>query len=169
MYRLVKPREVLLQYGFIHSDQEKRYIRNLNNHDCGGELFINDDEDFFRVEMLCAEFLESCDQDIFVPEHIAERNDSVQMEDIIINGVVIWERPALTLDDGMKLFAIDAGYRNTNIAVNWPHYVRAKNFREARQRFKSRITWLDVYGVREVTDTALIQDVLSSPRKYICF
>lgn len=32
-----------------------------------------------------------------------------------------------------------------------------------------RIACVDVYGVREVTDAALIQDVLSSPRKYICF
>ena len=31
------------------------------------------------------------------------------------------------------------------------------------------ITWLDVYGVSEVADAILMQDVLSSPRKYICF
>ena len=60
-----------------------------------------------------------------------------------------YERPPLVLSEGMKL--------------------RAKNAREARKRFKDQITWLDVYGVREVTDAELIQDVLSSPRKYICF
>lgn len=54
----------------------------------------------------------------------------------------------------MKLFAVNAGYRKTDVGTNW---------------YKDRITWLDVYGVREVTDAALIQDVLSSPRKYICF
>ena len=64
----------------------------------------------------------------------------------------VYERPPLVLSEG----------------ANW-YYVRAKNAREARKRFKDRITWLDVYGVREVTDAALIQDVLSSPRKYICF
>lgn len=80
----------------------------------------------------------------------------------------VYERPPLVLSEGMKLFAVNAGYRKTDVGTNW-YYVRAKNAREARKRFKDRITWLDVYGVREVTDAALIQDVLSSPRKYICF
>ena len=77
-------------------------------------------------------------------------------------------RTPLVLSEGMKLFAVNAGYRKTDVGTNW-YYVRAKNAREARKRFKDRITWLDVYGIREVTDAALIQDVLSSPRKYICF
>lgn len=80
----------------------------------------------------------------------------------------VYERPPLVLSEGMKLFAVNAGYRKTDVGTNW-YYVRAKNAREARKRFKDRITWLDVYGIREVTDAALIQDVLSSPRKYICF
>lgn len=80
----------------------------------------------------------------------------------------VYERPPLVLSEGMKLFAVNAGYRKTDVGTNW-YYVRAKNAREARKRFKGRITWLDVYGVREVTDAALIQDVLSAPRKYICF
>lgn len=80
----------------------------------------------------------------------------------------VYERPPLVLSEGMKLFAVNAGYRKTDVGTNW-YYVRAKNAREARKRFKDRITWLDVYGVREVTDAALIQAVLSSPRKYICF
>lgn len=79
-----------------------------------------------------------------------------------------YERPPLVLNGEAKLFAVNAGYRKTDVGTNW-YYVRAKNTREARKRFKDRITWLDVYGIREVTDAALIQDVLSSPRKYICF
>lgn len=80
-----------------------------------------------------------------------------------------YERPPLVLNGGgAKLFAVNAGYRKTDVGTNW-YYVRAKNAREARKRFKDRITWLDVYDIREVTDAALIQDVLSSPRKYICF
>ena len=79
-----------------------------------------------------------------------------------------YERPSLILSEGMKLFAVNAGYRKTDVGTNW-YYVRAKNAREAHKRFKDQMTWLDVYGVREVTDAELIQDVLSSPRKYICF
>lgn len=79
-----------------------------------------------------------------------------------------YERPPLVLNGGAKLFAVNAGYRKTDVGTNW-YYVRAKNAREARKRFKDWITWLDVYVIREVTDVALIQDVLSSPRKYICF
>ena len=78
-----------------------------------------------------------------------------------------YERPPLVLNGGAKLFAVNAGYRKTDVGTNW-YYVRAKNAREARKRFKDRITWLDVYGIREATDAALIQDVLSSPRKYVC-
>lgn len=79
-----------------------------------------------------------------------------------------YERPLLVLNEGAKLFAVNAGYRKTDVGANW-YYVRAKNAHEARKRFKDRITWLDIYGVSEVTDAILMQDVLSSPRKYICF
>ena len=62
----------------------------------------------------------------------------------------VYERPPLVLSEGMKLFAVNAGYRKTDVGTNW-YYVRAKNAREARKHFKDRITWLDVYGVREVS------------------
>ena len=51
----------------------------------------------------------------------------------------IYERPPLVLSEGMKLFAVNAGYRKTDVGTNW-YYVRAKNAREARKRFKDRIT-----------------------------
>lgn len=67
-----------------------------------------------------------------------------------------------------KFFAaVPAGYCKTHVGTNW-YYVQAKNIHEARKYFKNRITWLDVYGVNEVIDATLIQDVLSFPRKHIC-
>lgn len=98
---------------------------------------------------------------------LTKKIEGVQHHDVDLM-CKVYERPPLVLSEGMKLFAVNAGYRKTDVGTNW-YYVRAKNAREARKRFKDRITWLDVYGVREVTDAALIQDVLSSPRKYICF
>ena len=80
----------------------------------------------------------------------------------------VYERPPLILNDGLKLFAVNAGYRKSDIGRLW-YYVRAKNSRDAIRRFMERITWLNVYGAEEITDAALIQDVLSSPTKYICF
>lgn len=80
----------------------------------------------------------------------------------------IYERPPLSMSDDIKLFAINAGYRKSDIGTNW-YYVQAKSARDARKRFKARITWLDVYSVNEITDVDLIHDVLSLPLKYICF
>lgn len=80
----------------------------------------------------------------------------------------IYERLPLSMSDDVKLFAINAGYRKSDIGTNW-YYVRAKSARDARKRFKARITWLDVYSVNEITDVDLIHDVLSLPLKYICF
>ena len=80
----------------------------------------------------------------------------------------IYERPPLILGEGMKLFAINAGYRKSDRDANW-YYVRARNSRCAREQFKDRINWLNIYAVNEVTDANLINDVLNSPLKYICF
>ena len=72
------------------------------------------------------------------------------------------------MSDDVKLFAINAGYRKSDIGTNW-YYARAKSARNARKRFKARIIWLDIYYVNEITDVDLIHDVLSLPLKYICF
>lgn len=161
MYKLIKSRSVLLQYGFVYDDQEKRYIQDLGKDSSAGRVFINDNEDFFRIRKFCTAPSKSC-------EHIAERNDSDCMMNIINNGIVVWERPPLDLSSGMKLFAINAGYRKTDIGNTW-YYIRAKNAKAARSWFKNNIKWLDIYKVEEVIDKSVIRDVLSSPRKYICF
>lgn len=83
-------------------------------------------------------------------------------------GDLVYERPPLTLNEGMRLFAVNAGYRKSDIDTTW-YYIRATNATEARKRFKNTVTWLDIYKVKEVTDETLIRDVLSSPLRYICF
>lgn len=40
----------------------------------------------------------------------------------------IYERPPLSMSDDVKLFAINAGYRKSDIGTNW-YYVRAKSAR----------------------------------------
>ncbi len=73
-----------------------------------------------------------------------------------------------TLNPGVKLYCVTADYRKHN--PNKPHYyVAGHNPREARQRFKDRISWLDIYGVEEVTDETLIQNILNKPLNYIYF
>lgn len=42
----------------------------------------------------------------------------------------VYECPSLVLSEGMKLFAVNAGYRKTDVGTNW-YYVRAKNARTA--------------------------------------
>lgn len=34
----------------------------------------------------------------------------------------VYERPSLVLSEGMKLFAVNAGYRKTDVGANW-YYV----------------------------------------------
>lgn len=99
--------------------------------------------------------------------HLMARLDSGYLLDKLASPCVINEEATFeAVKELMEAWGVD--FSETD---RWgdPVYVRAKNAREARKRFKDRITWLDVYGIREVTDAALIQDVLSSPRKYICF
>ncbi len=73
-----------------------------------------------------------------------------------------------TLNPGVKLYAVTADYRKHN--PNKPiYYVAGHNAREARERFKEHITWLDIYGVGEVADAKRINEILNSPYHYICF
>lgn len=74
----------------------------------------------------------------------------------------------VTLKPGVKLYAITADYRKNN--PNKPcYYVAGHNPREARQRFKERITWLDIYQTEEITDEARVSEILNHPLQYICF
>lgn len=68
----------------------------------------------------------------------------------------------------VKLYAINADYRKWNKGVNW-YYVIARTPCEARKRFANRISWLDIYEVKEVTDKCFATVVMTSPSRYICF
>ena len=65
----------------------------------------------------------------------------------------------------IELYAVNAGYRKSDIDTNW-YYVLAHSIKEARQRFSSKVTWLDVYKI-VVCDDVRREDVLGHPDKYI--
>ena len=65
----------------------------------------------------------------------------------------------------MKMFKIHADYRNNNPHINW-YYVYAYTKKDARVRFKSVISWLDIYKVEDCTDEEK-QRVVDNPDKYI--
>lgn len=73
MWILNVPRDLLLLHGFVYDEEDKCYIQDLGFDSYGGEAYINDDEDFFRIKMLCWEFDDG--DAIFTQEHIADRND----------------------------------------------------------------------------------------------
>ena len=74
----------------------------------------------------------------------------------------------VTLKPGVKLYAIIADYRKNN--PNKPcYYVAGHNPREAHQRFKERIAWLDIYQTEEVADEAMINEILNNPFQFIYF
>jgi len=86
MWQLIVPKETLLQHGFIYDEKKKRYIQDFGVSSDGGEAFVNDNEDFFRVEMYCFETL-SGDGDVYHQEHIADKDDWT-MEDLEKAGIV---------------------------------------------------------------------------------
>lgn len=66
-----------------------------------------------------------------------------------------------------KLFRVTADYRKNN--PNKPHYyVLAKNRKEAKIRFKNRISWLDIYNV-EICNENDTKTILYNPMEYIVF
>lgn len=65
----------------------------------------------------------------------------------------------------MKLYRIFADYRKSN--PNHPcYYVSAETEKMAKDRFKGRITWLDIYEV-ELCREDEARKVLSEPMKHI--
>lgn len=66
------------------------------------------------------------------------------------------------------LYAVTADYRKHN--PNKPvYYVAATNTKTAKAKFKSRISWLDIYAIEEVIDQEQKEQIISHPEKYICF
>ena len=65
----------------------------------------------------------------------------------------------------MNLYAVNADYRPWNRVQNW-YYVVAKTKKEARQKFSSTITWIDIYEIKEV-ETEKAGKILNNPYKYI--
>ncbi len=88
MWLLNVPRNMLLLHGFIYDKEDKCYIQNLGFDSDGGEAYINDDEDFFRIKMLCWEL---DDDAIFAPEHIADKDDW-QMNELEQFGLVVFSK-----------------------------------------------------------------------------
>ena len=65
----------------------------------------------------------------------------------------------------MKLFRVYADCRKNN--PNHPcYYVRANTAKVAKERFKGRITWLDIYGVEPCPEDEA-RRVLAEPMKHI--
>ncbi len=88
MWKLITPREILLQHGFVYDKEDRRYIQDFGDDSWGGEAFINDEEDFFRIEMYCFETL-SGENDSYHPEHIADKDDWA-MENLEKAGIVVF-------------------------------------------------------------------------------
>lgn len=66
------------------------------------------------------------------------------------------------------LYAVTADYRKHN--SNKPvYYVAATSAKTAKEKFKSRISWLDIYAVEEVVEADRKEKIISHPEKYICF
>lgn len=75
----------------------------------------------------------------------------------------------LLADDstGVSLYKITADYRKNN--QNKPDYfVLGRSIKEAKQRFKERISWLDIYGC-EICDDDVAKNIVSNPIHYIVF
>jgi len=90
MWKLIAPRETLLQHGFVYDKGDKRHIQDFGELCDGGEAYINDNEDFFRVEMCCFETLDGED-DSYRPEHIADKDDWA-MNDLEKAGIIAFTK-----------------------------------------------------------------------------
>lgn len=65
----------------------------------------------------------------------------------------------------MIMFKIHADYRKNNPHINW-YYVLANTKKEAREKFKSRISWLDIYKAEMCTEEE-VEKVINNPYNYI--
>ena len=65
----------------------------------------------------------------------------------------------------MKMFKIHADYRKNNPHTNW-YYVIANTKKEAKEKFKDTISWLDIYKVESCTEEE-VRMVISNPYNYI--
>lgn len=69
------------------------------------------------------------------------------------------------LNNKVKLYMVTADYRPSN--PNKPHYyVGAETKKEAKDIFKSIISWLDIYNV-EVCEDSVANEILAEPMKHI--
>lgn len=65
----------------------------------------------------------------------------------------------------IKMFKIHADYRRNNPHINW-YYVIADAKKEAKEKFKNTISWLDMYEVVACTEEES-QAVIQNPYGYI--
>lgn len=67
----------------------------------------------------------------------------------------------------VSLYKVTADYRKNN--PNKPnYYVLGRSIKEAKQRFKNRISWLEIYGYK-VCDDETAKDIVSNPIHHIVF
>lgn len=65
----------------------------------------------------------------------------------------------------IRLYRITADYRKNN--PNKPHYyVWGRNIKEAKDRFKDRINWLNIYAV-EICEDSVTEEIIKEPMKHI--
>ena len=68
---------------------------------------------------------------------------------------------------GVSLYKITADYERKK--QNKPsYYVLGKSAKEAKQKFKNCISWLEIYGC-EVCDNEIAKAIVSKPINYIVF
>lgn len=66
----------------------------------------------------------------------------------------------------LRMYEVTADYRPENESPP-KYYVTADNKKEARQKFKAKISWLKILSCEEVTDQTLVLRVFSMPERYI--
>lgn len=87
MWKLLINRERLLQFGFVHNNKEQQYYLEIDED--GGNIYINDSEDFFRIDQYCFETPDGKD-DTYIPEHIATLDDEWRIEPLANAGITMW-------------------------------------------------------------------------------
>lgn len=81
-------------------------------------------------------------------------------------GMVCYECEHKPIEKRTQLYRIFADYRPKNKGV--PYYVIAATKQEAKQRFKSIISWLDIHEVEQVDDEEAAR-IKANPEKYAIF
>lgn len=86
MWILIGDQKLLENFSFEYDDYNKRYIRN-DDFEYGGDIFINDAENFFRAEASCVELP---DDAYYTPAHILMYDEAYRLRGLVDAGLVRW-------------------------------------------------------------------------------